>query len=437
MTMPHEDAPRPSGQAPGTPDGQDPAQPTPPGPEAAPPAQPAPSAPQQPTGWGDPPTPAGWGPPPGQPSGWGPPPGQQPGGWQQPGYGQPAYGQPSYGQPTYGQPSYGQPGGPAPAPYGPAGWRPPALQPGIIPLRPLGVGEILDGAFRSIRANPRVMFGLAVIVVSIVVVIQAVLTWYLGGLLSGAITDFSVTADPGGELGLDQQVGSMLGVLLSMPLLLVATTVLTGLLIVSVSRSVIGQTITLGDAIRASRRRVWWVVGITLLYLTVIALGYAALVGLFLLTAVNEQWVLFAVTGIVGGLLLLAATVWLSVRMLLVTPALMLEGGAFWATVRRGWKLTRGSFWRLFGIYLLVQVIMSVVVGIIAVPIAIIAAVFLDDPLMITFGGIALSSIGDIISYTLTTVFSAAVAALLYIDVRMRREGLDVELARAAEQTPA
>ncbi|MCC2308779.1 glycerophosphoryl diester phosphodiesterase membrane domain-containing protein [Cellulomonas sp. zg-Y338] len=222
-----------------------------------------------------------------------------------------------------------------------------------------------------------------------------------------------------------------------MPLLLVATTVLTGLLIVSVSRSVIGQTISLGDTIRASRRRVWWVVGITLLYLTVIALGYAAFVGLFLLAAVNEQWALFAVTGIVGGLLLLAATVWLSVRMLLVTPALMLEGGAFWATVRRGWKLSRGSFWRLFGIYLLVQVIMSVVVGIIAVPTAIIATVFLDDPLMLTFGGIALSSIGDIISYTLTTVFSAAVAALLYIDVRMRREGLDVELARAAEQTPA
>ena len=43
--------------------------------------------------------------------------------------------------------------------------------------------------------------------------------------------------------------------------------------------------------------------------------------------------------------------------------------------------------------------------------------------------------IAKIIALTLSTTFLAAVVALLYIDVRMRREGLDVELARAAETT--
>lgn len=422
MTTPHEDASRPSGQAPGAPDGQQPAQPTPPAPQA-------------------PPAPPGWGPAPGQPGsqapGYGPQPTgwQQAPGWQQPAYGDPAYGQPAYGQPAYGQPAYGQPG--APAPYGPGGWRPPALQPGIVPLRPLGVGEILDGAFRSIRANPRVMFGLAVMVVTVVVAIEAVLEWYIGGLLSGALSDFSATADPSGDLGIDQQMGMTLGALFSLPLLLVASTVLTGLLIVSVSRSVIGQTVTLGEVVRASRRRVWWVLGITLLYLAVLVAGYAVVVVGIVLAATNEQWAIVGIAAIFGSLLMLVATVWISVRMLLVAPALMLEGGSFWATVRRGWKLTRGSFWRLFGIYVLVQIIMTVVVGIIAVPTTIISTVFLDDPLMLSFGGIVLSSIADVISYTLTTVFSAAVVALLYIDVRMRSEGLDVELARAADQNPA
>ena len=51
--------------------------------------------------------------------------------------------------------------GPAAPPPPGLSWRPQALQPGIIPLRPLGMGEIYDGAFRAVRANPRVMFGLA------------------------------------------------------------------------------------------------------------------------------------------------------------------------------------------------------------------------------------------------------------------------------------
>lgn len=304
-------------------------------------------------------------------------------------------------------------------------------------MRPLGLGEILDGAFRSIRANPRVMFGLAVMVVTVVVIVQAALEWYVGGLLTGALSDFSATADPTGDLGLDQQMGMTLGALLSLPLLLVASTVLTGLLIVSVSRSVIGQTVTLGEAVKASRRRVWWVLGITLLSGAVLAVGYALVVGGIVLAATDERWAIVGIAAIFGTLLMGVVTVWISVRMLLVAPALMLEGGAFWATVRRAWKLTRGSFWRLFGIYLLVQIIMSVVVGIIAVPTTLISTLVFDDPLMLSFGGIVVSSIADVVSYTLTTVFSAAVVALLYIDVRMRREGLDVELARAAEQTAA
>src|SRR3984885_11885612 len=72
--------------------------------------------------------------------------GQQPYG-QQPGYGQQPYGQPGYGLPQYGGSPYGQ-------------WTPPAPKPGVIPLRPLSVGEILDGAFTAVRRNPKATLGL-------------------------------------------------------------------------------------------------------------------------------------------------------------------------------------------------------------------------------------------------------------------------------------
>src|SRR3954471_436791 len=89
---------------------------------------PAPAPPPPPAGWGaPPPPPAGWGQPPPPPAGWGPPPA--------PGWGT------------------GPPSG-----YG--SWTPP-VQPGVVPLRPLGLGELFDGAVQTMRQNPRVMFGVS------------------------------------------------------------------------------------------------------------------------------------------------------------------------------------------------------------------------------------------------------------------------------------
>src|SRR5690625_3944619 len=73
-------------------------------------------------------------------------------------YAGPQYGGPQLGSQQYGQ--YGQYGAPT------AAMAPPiAAQPGIIPLRPLTLGEIYDGAFRAVRTNPGVMFGLAAVIV--------------------------------------------------------------------------------------------------------------------------------------------------------------------------------------------------------------------------------------------------------------------------------
>ena len=126
-----------------------------------------------------------------QPQGWHDPgseDGSAGGGWcSPPGWSSPAWGAPTPpadpptppAQPPGGPPS-GQP--PAPAPPGPPGsgwgqapppgwgsyqptWTP-ATKVGIVPLRPLGVGEILDGAFQAVRSNPRAMIGVSAAVVA-------------------------------------------------------------------------------------------------------------------------------------------------------------------------------------------------------------------------------------------------------------------------------
>src|ERR1039458_9483954 len=66
---------------------------------------------------------------------------------------------------------------PRPAPKdGPGGWNAPGPQPGGIPLRPLALGDILSGAFTSVRRNPAATIGLAAIVLACYGVLSTVLS---------------------------------------------------------------------------------------------------------------------------------------------------------------------------------------------------------------------------------------------------------------------
>jgi hypothetical protein len=192
---------------------------------------------------------------------------------------------------------------------------------------------------------------------------------------------------------------------------------------------VLGRTISVREVVRSWR--VWWVLGFTLLLGLAVALVVGAWGGGVALLAVHEQTAAAVAIGLVGGLALIVVLVWVQTRTLLVTPALMLEGKGFWRTVARAWRLTRGSFWRLFGIYLLVYVLMMVLSQIVVAPFSAIA-LLVGRGDVFSFGPLAIQSIGQIIALTATTTYTSAVIALLYIDVRMRREGLDIELGRAA-----
>lgn len=431
MTGP-QDAPQdPIWTAPGSTPGAQPGSPVAPVPAPAPaPAPAAPPTSAPPTSGAPtpaPPTPAP--PTPAPPTGWAAAPG---------------WGTPPAGPPVPGPAGPGPTPGPAGAPgpgygygYAPAAWRPPALQPGIIPLRPLNVGEILDGSFRAVRANPTVMFGLSLLVITVMVAIQAVLVWYIGGLVTGEIAAWldetaGTGLDPATTADTVDMLGASVADLLTAPLVGFATTLLTGLLIVSVSRSVLGRTASVGEVLRS--RQVWAVLGFTVLQAVAVLLVVALVAVPVVLLALAESFAAAALVGVVGGIALVVASFWFLVRTLLVPAALMLEGRSFWRTVARAWRLTRGSYWRLLGIWLLTQIIVGFVAYIIQFPVSLVVTFVFQEAVPTSFGAIAATSVGQILGYTISTTFSAAVVALLYIDTRMRREGLDIELARAAQQ---
>jgi hypothetical protein len=341
-----------------------------------------------------------------------------------PQYGAPQYGAPQYGAPQYGAPPYGAPQ------YG-GGYRPPPVQPGIIPLRPLSLTEIYDGAFRAIRVNPRVMFGFSAVVVLVLSLLGGLTQWALIPPLARALAGTTADLDPSGQLGFTDTAAASLATLGLLPWLMVAAAVLTGLLTGSVSRSVIGQKVTVAELWHRHWRRTLLLLVVAIVQMLALGVLIAIAVGAVAALAVADQPGLAVAAGLVLVPAVVVLAVWVGTRLLLLPPALVLEGNGVLASVARAWRLTRGSFWRILGIYLLASVIVGIVGQVLSVPVSVIAAVAQPDVTSPTF--IFLTTFFSGLVQAISTVFLAAVVALLYVDLRIRREGLDVELARAAE----
>src|SRR3954464_11458745 len=143
--------------------------------------------------------------------------------------------------PTAPPPDWSQSG------WGQPGWNPgyaptAAPKPGIIPLRPLGVGELLDGAFAVIRRYPRATLGLAACVMLVVTVVQVLTEWYLiSGIEPPAAGD--TLSDASDYLS---RVGT--AAVVSLVVTELATLLLTGMVIAVIGEAVLGRPVTAADA---------------------------------------------------------------------------------------------------------------------------------------------------------------------------------------------
>src|SRR2546429_6302905 len=87
----------------------------------------------------------------------------------------------------------------------PHGWGVP--KPGVIPLRPLGVSEILDGAISTMRAHPKVILGVSAIVATISQLLITLTTYPLlddvnrASRLGGPATTHDMPASLGASAG--------------------------------------------------------------------------------------------------------------------------------------------------------------------------------------------------------------------------------------------
>jgi hypothetical protein len=290
---------------------------------------------------------------------------------------------------------------------------------------------MLDGAVGVIRRYPRITLGMsaAVAVVSSLVNLVMVLTV----LRPFASFDPAAPVEVDGEAFEALLGGAAVGGLVAALVALVASALLTGVLTTVVGKAVLGQPLDVREAWQAVRPRLLKLVGVSLL--VSLSAGVMAGVGVgvatVLVIAAGAAGALIGVPLAIVGFL---AAVYVAVRLSLAPCALMLERTGVRESLRRSWALVKGDWWRVFGITLLAMLIASFVSLLIALPFQLLGGGFGEDPLAART--LIFSSIGGIVASTLVQPFSAGVRALLYVDRRMRAEGLDVSLAAAAAGRP-
>ncbi|GII82760.1 hypothetical protein Ssi03_07500 [Sphaerisporangium siamense] len=378
--------------------------------------------------------PSGQGAPPQDGQAYAPPPGQQDQG--QYGQGQYQHGQQHGGQ-AYGQ-QYGQQQSGYSA-YGQGGQMPPpaAPRPGIIPLRPLGLGDILDGTIKLIRSNPKATLGLSAIAAAIgtlpLAIGQAIYFNALGGVL----------ADPSSlGYGSDAPVGGVIaqagGGVLSYIMQFFLVTMLTGVLTRILGRAVFGGRITIGEAWRLTRPRLPALLGLALLTALIVMAPLAIVVVLLVALATagaSLEAVVFA--GLILGLGYLVYAVIMTTRLALAPAAVVLEGRGVTEAIRRSWGLVRGAFWRTLGILVLTMILTMLIGGILSVPVNVLTMLVAftgRDTLIATVLTTILLIIGGILTSMITYPLQAGVNGLLYTDRRMRAEAFDLVLRTAATE---
>jgi hypothetical protein len=310
--------------------------------------------------------------------------------------------------------------------------------------RPLGLGELLDGAFRLYRAS----FARLVLTAAIFLVPVGVLSTLLLGATVGDFTQLLLQA--GGEPvngEFDAGLGAA-GAYIAIGLLgNLAMALAYAALTAQVAGLLQGEELTTGASVRRGVRRLLPLIGLALAVgLAVAALALALYIALF--------FVFFVSALVVGGLgalsensgigaVAVALTVILAFVYIAAIFAVMLPVGlllARWlaaptlvvvehlgplASLSRSWRLTRNNLWRIFGYMILLAIFNAIVLGL---PSALLQWVLIFAMTSQWYGWLSGLLVG--VSYLFNVLwlpFITLAMVMLYFDLRVRNESLDLE----------
>ncbi|WP_411732123.1 hypothetical protein [Paeniglutamicibacter sp.] len=350
-----------------------------------------------------------------------------PGGWGQP--------PPGWNQPPGG----GGPQSPAPQP-GPSSWWP-APKPGVVELRPLGFADLLDAIFAVVRRAPLATVANAVLAQLVPALVLLLLVQWLDisiVALERALEDFASAPDAatlGPVLWAEAfphpwpaYAGAAAAVLIVQ---LLANVLVVGPATVAGMRAVLGLPTGWGQGLALARG------GMLRIALWNVLLGVAGMVLVAVLVAValllaSAVGIAVAALAVFGMFLVLAPLyLWIAIRICLVPTLLVTRPPGIKRAVRSSWSLTLGSWWRVLGLLLVMAVVLGIIGGILSQLAAVLGGQLFGaaaDPDALVFLGIVLNTLIGALGMVLTQLM----LTMLQVDLRIRRERLDLALATEA-----
>ena len=242
-----------------------------------------------------------------------------------------------------------------------------------VALRPRSTTELIDAAVQLLRQHY-----MEIVTASAIFLIPAfIIRLFLPDVRAGRL--------PGGEQLFALFIGVVITVIFSI--------VSTAAVVVVISDSYLGREVSIVSAVQRVINRFWSVLGVAVLQSIITAIGFVAF--------------------FIPGLLCLA---WLFAG----TAIVMIEGKTAVAALARSRQLAAGSVGRILGVLFLTLLLVGVI-EIIALFLVGIAGVFIH-------AGTALTTLGGNLASLLIYPFFTVVITLLYYDLRIRKEGFDLEI---------
>lgn len=339
------------------------------------------------------------------------------------------------------------------APQGstPSGGWTPAPKAGLIPLRPLSFGEIFGSTFKLLRFNAGLSIGSALVVQGVTALLAAGLPILVAFWAANRIS----MASAGDAALLDAALPGwiILSVIPGLILSLIGSVLLQVIIVQVVAKGIIGRKAKLGETLKQCWARFWPIFGYFALYFVVVLVASLIFIGFIALAvwlgtqdSAVAMLIVILVT-ILLGLAFFVAAVWIGTKLTFAMPAIVLEKMGPIQAIRRSWGLSKGYFWRTFGILLLLQLIIQVMSQVVGGALGFASSIL---PVFVTpTGGIAEGQEGGLIAFMvvllilsmLLSILVAAIgqvlitgnAAIMYADLRMRKEGLNIHLQSAVE----
>jgi hypothetical protein len=267
-------------------------------------------------------------------------------------------------------------------------------------LRPLGIGEILDVGIKIYLRNALTLYKIVVFVVlpAQILVNVVEISSLPNGFTEGTGSPFGGGISGEGTVTRHDLEVFLVGYIAAFVIQIVAARFAQAGCFRAVADAYLGEEVKWGSSLRFALRRLPAILWLSFLSFLIVGIGF---------------------------FLCVIPAIYFEVAFTVAVPVLLVEGTGSWSSLWRSRRLVEGRWWGTCGVavvgYLLVSIVSAALTGLVV-------GIAFANPARNTVTGFVLNTLAATVGSMIATPAAAAFITVLYIDLRVRKEGFDLLL---------